>query len=105
EVMQDTCLCALGTSAPNPVLSTITYFRNEYLSHIKEHKCPGKVCKPLINFYIDKNKCNGCHACVKVCSTQAIYGDVKKVHSIDLNKCVKCGACIEVCTKDAIFKA
>lgn len=105
EVMQDTCLCALGTSAPNPVLSTIRYFRNEYLSHIKEHKCPGKVCKPLINFYIDKNKCNGCHACVKVCSTQAIYGDAKKVHSIDLNKCVKCGACIEVCTKDAIFKA
>ncbi len=104
EVMQDCCLCALGTSAPNPVLSTIEYFKNEYLEHIKNHKCPGGVCKELITYVIDKNKCDGCHACTKVCSSNAIKGEAKKLHSIDTTKCIKCGACIEVCTKDAIYK-
>ena len=104
EVMQDCCLCALGTSAPNPVLSTIEYFKNEYLEHIKNHKCPGGVCKELITYIIDKNKCDGCHACTKVCSSNAIKGEAKKLHSIDTTKCIKCGACIEVCPKDAIYK-
>ena len=104
-VMQDCCLCALGTSAPNPVLSTLEYFKHEYEAHIKDRKCPGGVCKELITYGIDADKCDGCHACVRACSTQAIYGDVKKLHSLDVHKCIKCGACIEVCKRDAIFRA
>jgi NADH-quinone oxidoreductase subunit F len=105
EVMQDCCLCALGTSAPNPVLSTLTYFKHEYEDHIKNKKCAGKVCKPLITYGIDAKVCDGCHACVKACPSDAISGSVKKVHSIDTYKCVKCGACIEVCRKEAIHRA
>jgi NADH:ubiquinone oxidoreductase subunit F (NADH-binding)/(2Fe-2S) ferredoxin len=101
-VMQDCCLCALGTSAPNPVLSTRQYFKHEYEAHIKDRKCPGGVCKELITYSIDPAKCDGCHACVRPCSAAAIYGDVKRVHSIDIHKCIKCGACIEVCKRDAI---
>jgi NADH:ubiquinone oxidoreductase subunit F (NADH-binding) len=105
EVMQDCCLCALGTSAPNPVLSTLEYFQKEYEAHIHDKKCPGGVCKELITYGIDPKICDGCHACVRGCSTAAIYGDVKSVHSIDVHKCIKCGACIEVCKRDAIFRA
>ena len=105
EVMQDCCLCALGTSAPNPVLSTIEYFQHEYEAHIRDKKCPGGVCKALITYGIDPKVCDGCHACVRACSTASIYGDVKQVHSIDVHKCIKCGACIEVCKRDAIFRA
>jgi NADH:ubiquinone oxidoreductase subunit F (NADH-binding)/NAD-dependent dihydropyrimidine dehydrogenase PreA subunit len=104
EVMQDCCLCALGTSAPNPVLSTIRYFKDEYEAHIKEHRCPGGVCKELIEYMIDPQKCDGCHACVRGCSVQAISGEVKKTHTLDKAKCVKCGACIEACKRDAILK-
>jgi NADH:ubiquinone oxidoreductase subunit F (NADH-binding)/(2Fe-2S) ferredoxin/NAD-dependent dihydropyrimidine dehydrogenase PreA subunit len=104
EVMQDCCLCALGTSAPNPVLSTIRYFKNEYEAHIKEHRCPGGVCKELIEYAIDPEKCDGCHACFRGCSVQAISGEVKKTHTIDKAKCVKCGACIEACKREAIHK-
>lgn len=102
-VMQDTCLCALGQSAPNPVLSTIRYFKDEYLQHIHDKKCVGKVCKPLITYRIIEVKCNGCHACFKVCPSEAISGVQKKVHKIDPVKCIKCGACIEVCPQDAII--
>jgi NADH:ubiquinone oxidoreductase subunit F (NADH-binding)/(2Fe-2S) ferredoxin len=105
EVMQDCCLCALGTSAPNPVISTLNYFKHEYEAHIKDKKCPGKVCKPLITYGIDAKMCDGCHACVKACPSDAISGSVKKVHSIDTYKCVKCGACIEMCRKEAIQRA
>jgi NADH-quinone oxidoreductase subunit F len=104
EVMQDCCLCALGTSAPNPVLSTIRYFKDEYEAHIKEHRCPGGVCKELIEYMIDPEKCDGCHACVRGCSVVAIAGEVKKTHTLDKAKCVKCGACIEACKRDAIRK-
>jgi NADH:ubiquinone oxidoreductase subunit F (NADH-binding)/(2Fe-2S) ferredoxin/NAD-dependent dihydropyrimidine dehydrogenase PreA subunit len=104
EVMQDCCLCALGTSAPNPVLSTIRYFKDEYDAHIKEHRCPGGVCKELIEYTIDPAKCNGCHACVRGCSVVAIAGEVKKTHTLDKAKCVKCGACIEACKQDAVQK-
>ncbi|MBN1570466.1 MAG: SLBB domain-containing protein [Acidobacteria bacterium] len=104
EVMQDCCLCALGTSAPNPVLSTLHYFKDEYDAHIKEHRCPGGVCKELIEYEIDPAKCDGCHACVRGCSVQAILGEVKKTHILDKAKCVKCGACIEACKRDAIHK-
>ncbi len=103
-VMQDCCLCALGTSAPNPVLSTLRYFKEEYDAHIKDHVCPAGVCKDLIEYRIDAEKCDGCHACVKGCSPAAIGGAVKEKHSIDGDKCIKCGACLEVCKRDAIVK-
>ncbi len=104
EVMVDCCLCALGTSAPNPVLSTLRYFREEYEAHIKEGRCPAGVCKELIEYTIDPSKCDGCHACVRGCSVQAIVGEVKKTHTLDRTKCVKCGACIETCRREAIKK-
>jgi NADP-reducing hydrogenase subunit HndC len=103
-VMQDCCLCALGTSAPNPVLSTLRYFKQEYEAHIKDHVCPAGVCKDLIEFTIDAEKCDGCHACVKGCSVNAIGGAVKEKHSIDKTVCIKCGACIEACKREAIQK-
>ncbi len=103
EVMQDCCLCALGTSAPNPVLSTIRYFRDEYDAHIFHKVCPAGVCKELIEYAIDPIKCDGCHACVAPCSVDALTGEVKELHTLDQGKCIKCGACIEVCTRDAIL--
>jgi NADH:ubiquinone oxidoreductase subunit F (NADH-binding)/(2Fe-2S) ferredoxin/NAD-dependent dihydropyrimidine dehydrogenase PreA subunit len=104
EVMQDCCLCALGTSAPNPVLSTIRYFKEEYDAHIKKHECPAGVCTSLIEYRIDAEKCDGCHACVHGCSVNGIVGNVKEVHFIEKEKCIKCGACVEACKRDAILK-
>ena len=98
----DGSLCALGGSAPNPVLSTLRYFRDEYDAHIKDHRCPAGVCKALITYSIDPEKCTGCGMCIKVCPTQATSGEKKKAHSIDNNKCTRCGACIESCKFDAI---
>ncbi len=98
----DGSLCALGGSAPNPVLSTIRYFRDEYEAHIKDHRCPAGVCKALITYSIDPAKCTGCGMCIKVCPTQATSGEKKKAHSIDNDKCTRCGACIESCKFDAI---
>jgi NADH:ubiquinone oxidoreductase subunit F (NADH-binding)/(2Fe-2S) ferredoxin len=104
EVMQDCCLCALGTSASNPVLSTLQYFKAEYEAHIKDKVCPAGSCRELIEYIIDTEKCDGCHACVNACSTKAILGEVKKVHMLDKALCVKCGACMEVCKREAIHK-
>ena len=107
EVMQDCCLCALGTSASNPVLSTIRYFKEEYDAHIRDHVCPGGVCKELIEYMIDPDKCTGCGVCANEktgCSTRAITGEKKKAHTLDKTKCVKCGACIEACKFEAIRK-
>ena len=104
QVMQDVCLCALGTSAPNPVLSTLRYFRNEYEAHIRDKKCPAGVCKALIEYSIDPGKCDGCHACVHVCTTHALTGLVKQLHTLDQHLCIKCGACLEACTRDAILR-
>ena len=98
----DGSLCALGGSAPNPVLSTIKYFRDEYDAHIKEHRCPAGVCKALITYSIDPEKCTGCGLCIKVCPTQATSGEKKKAHTIDNDKCTRCGACIQSCKFDAI---
>ena len=102
QAIADGSLCALGGSAPNPVLSTIKYFRDEYDAHIKDHRCPAGVCKALITYSIDPEKCTGCGLCIKVCPTQATSGEKKKPHTIDNDKCIRCGACIESCKFDAI---
>lgn len=97
-------LCGLGQTAPNPVLTTIRYFRQEYEAHIKEKKCPAHICKALIRYYIIPEKCNGCHLCFRVCPVQAISGKPKEIHTINGEICTKCGACFEVCKFDAIVK-
>ena len=90
-------LCALGGSAPNPVLTTIKYFREEYEAHIKQQRCPARVCKELISYHILPEKCEGCLICLRECPTQAIIGDKRMIHIIDQDKCNKCGVCLEVC--------
>jgi NADH:ubiquinone oxidoreductase subunit F (NADH-binding)/(2Fe-2S) ferredoxin/ferredoxin len=102
QAISDGSLCALGGSAPNPVLSTIKYFRQEYDAHIKEKRCPAGVCKALIKYSINPEKCTGCGMCVKVCPTAATSGEKKKPHTIDNETCIRCGACIESCKFDAI---
>ena len=102
EVVAETSLCALGGTAPNPLLSTIRYFRDEYEIHIKDKRCPAGVCKELTRFVIDKEKCVGCGRCKVVCPSQAITGKKKKLHKINQKKCVKCGACFENCKFDAV---
>lgn len=97
-------LCALGQTAPNPVLSTLKYFREEYLAHIVDKKCPAGVCKDLLSFEVIADKCKGCTLCSRVCPVGAIEGSVKNVHTIDKNKCIKCGACIDKCRFGAIIK-
>jgi NADH:ubiquinone oxidoreductase subunit F (NADH-binding) len=95
-------LCGLGMTAPNPVLSTIRYFRKEYEAHIKHKKCPAKVCLKLLTFYIIEELCKGCGACMKACPSGAITGIKKKPHKIDINACIKCGACFEACKFKAV---
>ncbi len=97
EVTKDASLCALGGTAPNPVLSTIRYFRDEYEAHIKEKRCPAYVCKELISYYIDPDKCKACLICLRQCPTEAIIGGRRQIHVIDQEKCTKCGTCFEVC--------
>jgi NADH:ubiquinone oxidoreductase subunit F (NADH-binding)/(2Fe-2S) ferredoxin/Pyruvate/2-oxoacid:ferredoxin oxidoreductase delta subunit len=90
-------LCGLGQTAPNPVLSTLRYFRNEYLAHIVDRTCPARVCKNLITYFIDPGKCVGCLLCLKSCPVNAISGERKKIHVIDQAACIKCGACLNAC--------
>ena len=97
EVVRDASLCALGTTAPNPVMSTIRYFRDEYEAHIKEKRCPAGVCKALISYYIEPEKCQACLICLQNCPVDAISGGKNLVHVIDQEKCTKCGTCFEVC--------
>ena len=102
ETIQGFSLCALGRTAPNPVLSTIKYFRDEYEAHINEHRCPAGVCKPLIEYWIDPNLCTGCGACTRVCPEQGIEGEKEAPHVVNKSHCIKCGACYDVCRFDAI---
>jgi NADP-reducing hydrogenase subunit HndC len=97
EVTGEASLCALGKSAPNPLLSTLQYFRNEYEAHIKEKRCPALTCKDLISFYIDPAKCQACMICERKCPAEAIAGGKNKIHVIDQDKCTRCGTCFEVC--------
>ena len=97
-------LCALGQTAPNPVLSTLQYFRDEYIAHIVDKKCPAGVCKSLLSYVIDPEKCKGCTACARQCPVGAISGTVKEPHVIDNTKCIKCGACMATCKFGAISK-
>jgi NADH:ubiquinone oxidoreductase subunit F (NADH-binding)/(2Fe-2S) ferredoxin/NAD-dependent dihydropyrimidine dehydrogenase PreA subunit len=102
ETLQGFSLCALGRTAPNPVLSTLKYFRDEYEAHINEHRCPAGVCKPLIEYWIDPNLCTGCGACTRVCPQMSISGEKKAPHVVNKMQCIKCGACYDVCRFQAI---
>lgn len=97
-------LCGLGQTAPNPVLSTLKFFRDEYVAHVVDKKCPAGVCKALMHYEVIADKCKGCTACSRVCPVGAISGTVKQPHSIDVNACIKCGACMEKCRFGAIVK-
>ena len=102
--IKENALCGLGQTAPNPVLSTLRYFRDEYIEHVVDKRCPAGVCKKLITYKIDPVKCKGCTLCARNCPVDAIEGQVKVAHSIDTSKCVKCGTCIDKCRFGAIYK-
>ena len=102
ETVKRGSLCGLGKTAPNPVLTTLKYFRDEYLAHIKEHYCPATVCRELLEYRVIPDKCTGCQRCVSVCPTGAITGPRSEPHNLDPDKCIKCRACYEVCRFDAI---
>lgn len=102
--IKDNSLCGLGQTAPNPVLSTLKYFRDEYIAHVVDKKCPAGVCKHLLSYRIVEDKCKGCTACARNCPVGAISGSVKNPHVIDNEKCIKCGACMEKCKFNAIVK-
>lgn len=104
RVIKDTALCGLGQTAPNPILSTLDTFYDEYIAHVSEGTCPAGQCSDLLKYIIIEDKCIGCTACSRVCPTDAISGEVKKVHIIDQEKCIKCGACMDKCKFSAIVK-
>ena len=102
--MKSSSLCALGQSAPNPVLSTLHYFKDEYIAHIEGKCCPAGVCKDLLRYEIIEDKCKGCTLCARNCPAKAITGTVKNPHVIDQEKCIKCGVCMSNCKFGAIVK-
>lgn len=102
QAVKQASLCGLGQTIPNPVLTTIRYFRDEYEAHIREQRCPAGVCKELVTYYIDPENCTGCTLCVEPCPTNSITGDKREPHSIDTETCIKCGICYEICNLDAV---
>lgn len=104
KVIKKAALCGLGQTAPNPVLSTLHYFKDEYVAHVTDKKCPAKVCKPLIKYVILEDKCKGCGLCTRNCSQGAINGRIRELHSIDPEVCIRCGLCMSVCKFRAIVK-
>ncbi len=103
-ILSGGALCALGQTASNPVLSTLKYFRDEYIAHIDEKKCPAGVCRELIQYSIDSEKCEGCLRCLRACPTNAISGEKREPHTINQDMCIKCGACYDVCKFDAVIR-
>ncbi len=104
EVIKDASLCGLGQTSPNPVLSTLNYFKEEYLAHVKDKRCPAGVCQALFSFHILPEKCVGCTACARICPAHCIEGELKNVHVIDQSRCIKCSACFNTCKFNAIEK-
>jgi len=102
DTISKTSLCGLGKSAPNPVISTLKYFRDEYLAHVVDKKCPTKTCKNLNSIMIDEKLCKGCSKCARICPVSAISGKIKEPFNIDQSKCTKCGTCISACPFAAI---
>jgi ferredoxin len=102
DTIKKGALCGLGQTAPNPVLTTLRYFRNEYLEHIKDGRCKAVVCKDLIEYRVIKEKCTGCQSCVRACPTGAISGPRSEPHNLDKTKCIKCRSCYEICRFEAI---
>jgi ferredoxin len=103
EQIRQASLCGLGQSAPNPAITTIRYYRDEYDAHIDEKRCPAGSCSALVDFYIDPEKCTGCTLCAKKCPVEAITGKSREPHVIDNEKCVRCSQCITSCKFDAIY--
>ena len=101
--VKDSALCGLGQTAPNPVLTTLRYFRDEYEAHILEHRCPAGVCKELTRFAIDPGKCRSCGACMRACPAGAITGRPKSPYTINTEACIRCGSCREACRFDSVF--
>ena len=102
--IKENSLCGLGQTAPNPVLATLKFFRDEYIAHVVDKKCPAGVCKNLTKFSIEADLCKGCTLCAKKCPVGAISGTVKQPHTIDTEKCIKCGVCMDSCKFKAIIK-
>ena len=103
--IKDTALCGLGQTAPNPILSTLHHFRDEYLAHIQQHHCPAGVCKALVTYRIDPALCRKCSMCARVCPNEAISGIAgKEAYVIDPSKCIKCGSCIDSCRFGAVIR-
>jgi len=102
-VIKDTSLCGLGQTSPNPVLSMLENFKDEYIAHVTDKKCPAGKCKGLMSYFVREDNCTGCTACARVCPVSAISGARKEIHKIDQSVCIKCGACMDKCKFDAIY--